>query len=469
MCSTNIQGRKKMFELFMEYGWIALLVIIPIITIPVWYVKSPPDKAIIISGLGKRRVIVGKAGIKIPFLQRTDKLGLEMISVDVKTDSFVPTNDYINVKIDGAVKVKISSDPQMIEFAAQNFLNRSSDYITIQIKDVLEGNTREIIGSMPFEAIVQDRKTFVEKVQENAVPDLRKMGLEIISFNVQSVVDENNIIVDLGIDNVSQIRKKAQIAKAQADRDVAIATADAKKVANDANVKAETEIALKQKELAVRVAEFKIEQDTKQAEADAAYEIQKEQRRAVIEEKTAEANLVKTEKAVIVRQMVLQAEIEKQAEAEKFRLMLEADANLYRRQQEAQARLIEKQKEAEGILELGRAEAEAIRAKALAEAEGIDAKAEAMKKYGEAAILEMYFNKLPEIALNVASPLTNVDRITMYGDSQNSKLVGDIVKATTQISDGLTEGMGIDIKSFIQNMMSKNRVEKPIEDIDPIL
>jgi flotillin len=280
-----------MFELFMEYGWIALLVIIPIITIPVWYVKSPPDKAIIISGLGKRRVIVGKAGIKIPFLQRTDKLGLEMISVDVKTDSFVPTNDYINVKIDGAVKVKISSDPQMIEFAAQNFLNRSSDYITIQIKDVLEGNTREIIGSMPFEAIVQDRKTFVEKVQENAVPDLRKMGLEIISFNVQSVVDENNIIVDLGIDNVSQIRKKAQIAKAQADRDVAIATADAKKVANDANVKAETEIALKQKELAVRVAEFKIEQDTKQAEADAAYEIQKEQRRAVIEEKTAEANL----------------------------------------------------------------------------------------------------------------------------------------------------------------------------------
>jgi flotillin len=178
---------------------------------------------------------------------------------------------------------------------------------------------------------------------------------------------------------------------------------------------------------------------------------------------------VKTEKAVIVRQMVLQAEIEKQAEAEKFRLMLEADANLYRRQQEAQARLIEKQKEAEGILELGRAEAEAIRAKALAEAEGIDAKAEAMKKYGEAAILEMYFNKLPEIALNVASPLTNVDRITMYGDSQNSKLVGDIVKATTQISDGLTEGMGIDIKSFIQNMMSKNRVEKPIEDIDPTL
>ena len=357
----------------------------------------------------------------------------------------------------------------MIEFAAQNFLNRSSDYITVQIKDVLEGNTREIIGSMPFEAIVQDRKTFVEKVQENAVPDLRKMGLEIISFNVQSVVDENNIIVDLGIDNVSQIRKKAQIAKAQADRDVAIATADAKKVANDANVKAETEIALKQKELAVRVAEFKIEQDTKQAEADAAYEIQKEQRRAVIEEKTAEANLVKTEKAVIVRQMVLQAEIEKQAEAEKFRLMLEADANLYRRQQEAQARLIEKQKEAEGILELGRAEAEAIRAKALAEAEGIDAKAEAMKKYGEAAILEMYFNKLPEIALNVASPLTNVDRITMYGDSQNSKLVGDIVKATTQISDGLTEGMGIDIKSFIQNMMSKNRIEKPIEDIDPTL
>ena len=448
------------------YVIIALVVILPIVTLPLWYVKSPPDKAYIISGLGKRKIIIGRSGIKIPFLQRVDKLGLELISVDVKTDSFVPTNDYINVKIDGAVKVKISSNLELIDLAAMNFLNRRSDYVTAQIKDVLEGNTREIIGSMAFEAIVQDRKTFVEKVQENAVPDLRKMGLEIISFNVQSVIDENNIIVDLGIDNVSQIRKKAQIAKAQADRDVAIATSEAKKMANDASVKAETEIALKQKELAVRVAEFKIEQDTKQAEADAAYEIVKEQRRAVIEEKTAEANLVKTEKAVEVRKMVLQAEIEKQAEAEKFKQIVEADAELYRRQKEAEARLIEKQKEAEGILQLGKAEAEAIRAKALAEAEGINAKAEAMKKYGEAAILEMYFNKLPEIAANVATPLANVDKITMYGDAQNSKLVGDIVKATTQISDGLTEGMGIDIKSFIQSLMSKK--ENPIVDEDLI-
>lgn len=454
-----------MEDLYM-YVIIALVVILPIVTLPLWYVKSPPDKAYIISGLGKRRIIIGRSGIKIPFLQRVDKLGLELISVDVKTDSFVPTNDYINVKIDGAVKVKISSNLELIDLAAMNFLNRRSDYVTAQIKDVLEGNTREIIGSMAFEAIVQDRKTFVEKVQENAVPDLRKMGLEIISFNVQSVIDENNIIVDLGIDNVSQIRKKAQIAKAQADRDVAIATSEAKKMANDASVKAETEIALKQKELAVRVAEFKIEQDTKQAEADAAYEIVKEQRRAVIEEKTAEANLVKTEKAVEVRKMVLQAEIEKQAEAEKFKQIVEADAELYRRQKEAEARLIEKQKEAEGILQLGKAEAEAIRAKALAEAEGINAKAEAMKKYGEAAILEMYFNKLPEIAANVATPLANVDKITMYGDAQNSKLIGDIVKATTQISDGLTEGMGIDIKSFIQSLMSKK--ENPIVDEDLI-
>lgn len=454
-----------MEDLYM-YVIIALVVILPIVTLPLWYVKSPPDKAYIISGLGKRKIIIGRSGIKIPFLQRVDKLGLELISVDVKTDSFVPTNDYINVKIDGAVKVKISSNLELIDLAAMNFLNRRSEYVTAQIKDVLEGNTREIIGSMAFEAIVQDRKTFVEKVQENAVPDLRKMGLEIISFNVQSVIDENNIIVDLGIDNVSQIRKKAQIAKAQADRDVAIATSEAKKMANDASVKAETEIALKQKELAVRVAEFKIEQDTKQAEADAAYEIVKEQRRAVIEEKTAEANLVKTEKAVEVRKMVLQAEIEKQAEAEKFKQIVEADAELYRRQKEAEARLIEKQKEAEGILQLGKAEAEAIRAKALAEAEGINAKAEAMKKYGEAAILEMYFNKLPEIAANVATPLANVDKITMYGDAQNSKLIGDIVKATTQISDGLTEGMGIDIKSFIQSLMSKK--ENPIVDEDLI-
>lgn len=444
------------------FGLVPILIIIAIIifTIPLWYIKSPPDKAFIISGLGNRKVVIGRSGIKIPFLQRLDKLNLEMISVDVKTDSYVPTNDYINVKIDGAVKVKVGSDPELINLAAQNFLNRDPEYIINQIKDVLEGNTREIIGSMPFEAIVQDRKTFVEKVQENAVPDLKKMGLEIISFNVQSVIDENNVILDLGIDNVSQIRKKAQIAKAQADRDVAIATSEAKKIANDAEVLAETEIAQKKKDLAVRVAEFKIEEDTKQAEADVAYEIQKEERRAIIEEKTAEANLVKTEKEVLVRQKVLQAEIEKQAEADKYREMQIADAELYRRQQEAQAKLIERQKEAEGILEIGRAEAESIRVKALAEAEGINAKAEAMKKYGEAAILEMYFNKLPEIARNVATPLENIDKITMYGDAQSAKLVGDIVKATTQISDGLTEGMGIDIKSFLKNMVRDNSKSK---------
>lgn len=448
------------------FGLVPILIIIAIIifTIPLWYIKSPPDKAFIISGLGNRKVVIGRSGIKIPFLQRLDKLNLEMISVDVKTDSYVPTNDYINVKIDGAVKVKVGSDPELINLAAQNFLNRDPEYIINQIKDVLEGNTREIIGSMPFEAIVQDRKTFVEKVQENAVPDLKKMGLEIISFNVQSVIDENNVILDLGIDNVSQIRKKAQIAKAQADRDVAIATSEAKKIANDAEVLAETEIAQKKKDLAVRVAEFKIEEDTKQAEADVAYEIQKEERRAIIEEKTAEANLVKTEKEVLVRQKVLQAEIEKQAEADKYREMQIADAELYRRQQEAQAKLIERQKEAEGILEIGRAEAESIRVKALAEAEGINAKAEAMKKYGEAAILEMYFNKLPEIARNVATPLENIDKITMYGDAQSAKLVGDIVKATTQISDGLTEGMGIDIKSFLKNMVRDNSKSKYEQD-----
>ena len=434
---------------------IAIIVVLMIVTIPLWYVKSPPDKAFIITGLGKRKVIIGKSGVKIPFLQRLDKLSLEMVSVDVKTDSFVPTNDYINVKIDGAVKVKIGDVPELTDLASQNFLNRPPEYIISQVKDVLEGNTREIIGSMTFESIVQDRKTFVEKVQENAVPDLKKMGLEIISFNVQSVIDENNIIVDLGIDNVSQIRKKAQIAKAQADRDVAIATAEAKQKANDAQVLAETEIAQKKKDLAVKIAEFKIEQDTKQAEADVAYEIQKEERRAIIEEKTAQANLVKTEKEVLVRQKVLQAEIEKKADAEKYQEMQIADAELNRRQQDAQAKLIEKQKEAEGIMEIGRAEAEAIRAKALAEAEGINAKAEAMKKYGEAAILEMYFNKLPEIAKNVASPLENVDNITMYGTAQNSKLIGDIVNATTQVTDGLTESMGIDVKSFIKNVIEK--------------
>ena len=434
----------------------AVVIVLLIIFISIGYVKSPPDTAYMISGFRKPRILIGKAGIRIPFLERLDKLSLKMFSVDVKTTDFVPNAEYINVKVDATVKIRIGQSEEMMSLASKFFLNESEEMIIRRVQDTLEGNMREIVGQMKLEEMVTDRKAFGERVQENAIPDLQKMGLEMISFNVQSFSDQNNVIEDLGIDNISQIKKGAAVAKAQADRDIAIAQAQAAKEANDAKVQSEMEIAEKQTSLAIRQAELKQQSDVKKAEADAAYSIQEQAQRKTIEVASANADIARAErtaelksKEVEVTKQTLDAEIRAKADAQRYAAEQEAEAELFRRTKEAEAKMIERQREAEGIRAVGEAEAEAIQLKALAEAEGIDKKAEAMKKYGEAAVIEMIMGALPEIAKNVAEPLSKVDKITMYGEGNSAKLLSDIVNGTTQVTEGISAGMGLDIKSLI--------------------
>lgn len=435
---------------------VAAVVVLIIIILLIGYVKAPPDTAYMISGFRKPRIMIGKAGIRIPFLERLDKLSLKMFSVDVKTTDFVPNAEYINVKVDATVKIRIGQSEEMMSLASKFFLNEGEEMIIRRVQDTLEGNMREIVGQMRLEEMVTDRKAFGERVQENAIPDLQKMGLEMISFNVQSFSDQNNVIEDLGIDNVSQIKKGAAVAKAQAERDIAIAQAQAAKEANDAKVQSQMEIAEKQTSLAIRQAELKQQSDVKKAEADAAYSIQEQEQRKTIEVASANADIARAErtaelkaKEVEVTKQTLDAEIRAKADANRYEAEQEAEAELFRRTKEAEAKMIERQREAEGIRAVGEAEAQAIRLKALAEAEGIDKKAEAMKKYGEAAVIEMIMGALPEIAKNVAEPLSKVDKITMYGEGNSAKLLSDIVNGTTQITEGISEGMGIDIKSLI--------------------
>ena len=439
---------------------VGVVLVLLIVLILIGYVKAPPDTAYMISGFRKTRILIGKAGVRIPFLERLDKLSLKMFSVDVKTTDYVPNAEYINVKVDATVKIRIGQSEEMMSLASKFFLNEGEDMIIRRVQDTLEGNMREIVGQMRLEEMVTDRKAFGERVQENAIPDLMKMGLEMISFNVQSFSDQNNVIEDLGIDNISQIKKGAAVAKAQADRDIAIAQAQAAKEANDAKVQSEMEIAEKQTSLAIRQAELKQQSDVKKAEADAAYSIQEQEQRRSIEVSSANADIARAErtaelkaKEVEVTKQTLDAEIRAKADAERYAAQQAAEAELYRRTKEAEAKMIERQREAEGIRAVGEAEAEAIRLKALAEAEGIDKKAEAMKKYGEAAVIEMIMSALPEIAKNVAEPLSKVDKITMYGEGNSAKLLSDIVNGTTQVTEGISAGMGIDIKSLIMGAL----------------
>ena len=455
---------------------IGIIVLLIILT---GYVKASPDEAILISGFKKEaKIIIGRAAIKIPFLERKDRLPLKTIKIDVKTQEAVPTQEFINVNVDAVVTVKVSSQTDLLKIAAENFLNQDVAYIEDMVKDVLEGNIREIVGTMTLENMISNRKEFAMRVEENAVPDMEKMGIEIVSFNVQNFTDNYGVINDLGIDNTERIKKNASIVKAEAQRDVKIAQAKADKEANDAQVASDQEIAIKKNELAIRKSELKKIEDTKSAEADAAYEIQKEEQRKEIEIKTADANLAKQEKEiilkereVIIQERTLEASVRKKAEADRFARQEQAEAQLYERQKEAEGEKFEAIQEAEalkakaqaqreareqdaiGLKALALAEADGIRAKGLAEAEGIEKKAQAMKLMEEAAVLEMYFKVLPEVAANVAKPLENIDTITMYGEGNTARLVEDITKSTTQITEGLTAGLGIDVKSMLAGFL----------------
>ena len=460
------------------------------------YVKAPPDVAYIISGLHKKpRILVGKASIKIPFLERMDKLALGAIQIDVKTGSAVPTAEYINVRVDSTVSVRVGQSEEMIALAAQNFLNVSREQIAQKINDLLEGNIREIVGQMKLTEMVGDRKAFSEKVQENAVPDLARFGLELVSFNVQNFSDDNDVITNLGIDNVEQIRKDAAIAKSNAQREIAVAEAENAKASNDARVKAEEEIAKRNNSLAIQKAQLKQEADTKQAQANAAMEIESENQRKLRDVAAADADIARQEKEidlkereVAIKERALEAEVKKTAEAKKYAAQQEADAKLYATQKQSEADLYERQKTAEaerfeaeqraeaqrataeavrvqGEAEAaatkarGEAEAAAIQAKAEAEAEGLMKKAEAMKQYGEAAKMDMqmealklYFQQLPAIAQATGQAYTNVDKIVMFGDD-TSKLSGNIIKNVAQVSEGLSESLGIDVKTLLTGFL----------------
>ena len=495
---------------------IVVLVIAVLAILASGYVKASPNKAYIISGIKREpKVLIGRAGIKIPFLEKKDELILKQISIDIKTNGYIPTKDFIGVDIDAVAKVRVltqrdvtvnakgevvaGADPnkrittEMANAAMKNFLNMNEDQIRDALTDSLQGNMREIIGTQCLKELCNDRKTFGDEVQAKAQKDMNALGIWIESCNIQKIEDENNLITALGQDNMSQIQKDASVAKAQADRDVAIARAQAQKDANDAQVIAETEIAQKQTELAIKKAELKKESDIKKAEADAAYKIQEEEQRKTVEITTANANLARQEKElelkereVSIKEKALEAEVKKTAEANKYAAQQKADAEQYERQKRAEAELFEiqrqaeaekakseaerfaKEQAAEAVKAAGLAEAAAVAAKGKAEAEAIEAeaagilkKAEAMKQYGDAArqqmeldTLKVYFEQLPKIAEAVAKGYTNVESIKMFG-GDSSKLAGDIMTTVTQVTDGIKESTGLDINEMLAKGFAK--------------
>ena len=493
------------------------------------YVKAPPDTAFIITGAGRKKVLIGHAGLCLPLVNRLDRLLLRQVSVDIKTNGYIPTKDFIGVDIDAIAKVAVMSDKEMvkvpdpsgdqvyppgdpmegkhyrlvpgIDLAMKNFLNMKEEQIVRALTDSLQGNMREIIGTMELRVISSDRKAFGDQVQEKAQSDMNNLGIKIISCNIQKVIDENGLINALGQDNMSKIQKEAAIAKAEAERDVAIKQAETSREANDAKVIANLEIAQKNNELALKQAELKKFEDTKAAEADAAYDIQKQIQMKQVNTETVNAQIAQAEREadlrerqVAIKERELEANIRKQAEAERYATEQKAEAELAKRQREAEASQFEQEREAvarkaqadadkfkaeqeaagvkakydaeaagiqaRGLAEAeaarakGLAEAEAIKAKGLAEAEAMEKRAEAYRKYNSAAIVEMMIKIMPEMASEIAKPLSQIDSINIYGTGDGgsgaAQISGNMPVVMKQVFDTMSQATGVDLSEIIR-------------------
>ena len=336
---------------------------------------------------------------------------------------------------------------------------------------------------MRLTELVHNRDLFAEKVKENAMQDMARMGLQIINLTIQNFSDKENVIQNLGVDNITQIQKDAQIARANSERDVKIAQAAAAEAANKANIDSQTKIIQQNTDYALKKAELKKQSDTAQANADAAYKLEEQKRLQEINIAQINADIAKRERQVELgerevelQQKQLEAAVNKKADAEKYAVEQKAQAELFQRQRAAEAELFELQKQAEAQkiqaeaaktvkereAEAKKIEAEAerfaseqkaagIEAVGQAEAQAIEQKAEAMKKMGEASVLQLILDShvLPDIVKASSEPLaaaySQIDNITMYGDGNTTKLASEITNNSSQIIQSVEKSLGIDL------------------------
>lgn len=494
------------FGSYAPYIGAVIGIVILIVCFVTMYVQAPPSVAYILSGWGKQsKILIGTGGIKIPFIQRLDKLFLGQVTVDIRNDSKgkpIQTKDYIDVDVDAVCKIQV--DPEGIALASKNFLNMNPTDIARQVQDSLEGNMREVVGAMNLDELVQNRDKFSDEIEKKAQVNMKDLGLKIISCNIQTISDKQGLIQGLGADNTYKIRKDAAITKANAERDIEIAEQEAKKAANDVRVKTETEIAERNNELKIRQAELQIVSDAKKADADAAYEIQKQEQQKTINTKTVDAQIEQTKREQVlsserikIKQNELTAEVNANADADKYKIQINAEATLEQQKREAEAKayLAEQEakaikakadadrylaeQEAAGIKAKGlatadataanlKAEAEGIKAKALAEAEGMEKKAEAYERYGQVAVIDMLSKMsekiLPEVAKNVAEPMAKIGNVTVYGTngSEVAGMSSNVPAVMKQTFDVVKDITGVDMSDIMRSQTINAKTDKNI-------
>ena len=391
--------------------------------------------------------------------------------------------------VDGVANIKIGSDDVSVATAAEQFLGWKQPEIAGVAMQVLEGNMREIIGRMTISDLVQNRDKFAQETQRAATLDMKNMGLEIVNLTIQNFSDNDGVLETLAVRNIAEKKRDADIARADAERDTLIRQSQADQEGKKARAEADAIIAGQEKDLELRKAEYRAEQDKARAEADLAYKVQQESSRKALEAEHAAAEMIRLQKETELQAQQVQIERERlsieirekaqaerdaqiaRAEAEKAVVQAQAEAELFRRQKEAEAQLIQTQKEAEGIRLRGEAEAdaamvraakeaEAIRLKGEAEAEALLKRAEAMQQYGQAAMMDMLIEKLPEMARAVADPLSKTDKIILFGEGGASSMVRDTTGTMMQTFEAVKEAVGLDIPKMIKDVTTGGLVGK---------
>ncbi|MDK2971144.1 MAG: flotillin [Candidatus Sumerlaeota bacterium] len=476
---------------------IAVIVVVMIVVIGGFfatrYKKVGPNEVLVISGrlIGKKgfRTIRGGGAFVWPFLERVDRLSLNIMTLIVRTPE-VYTIQGVPVVVDGVAQVKIDNDQASIDTAAEQFLGMGDAEIERVALETIEGHLRAVLGTLTVEEIYKERDKFAQKVQEIATPDMRNMGLRIVSFTVKNIADNNGYLDALGKPRTAQVKRDAIIGQAEADRDATARSADANQQGQIARLAAETKIAEADRDYRMKVQEFEASVNMKRAEAELAYDIQ---RNTTMQTSKAEEvkiqvverlGLIEVQKNEIERrERELDATVRKPAEAERFRIETLAEATALKLEREAFGEAEAEKKRgfanadvvrANGLAEAeankargladadvikarGLAEAEAIRAKGLAEAEANRKKAEAWKEYNEAAIAQIVIDKLPEIAEKIAIPLGKMDRMTvvsMGGDGATGaqKVTKDIAQVIAGLPPVVESLTGLDLNELVRRV-----------------
>ena len=485
---------------------IAVFILLAIIAVYVTKYKTVgPDEALIVTGsfLGSKNVHTDDSGNRIkiirgggtfvfPVFQQSEPLSLLSSKLEVTTPE-VYTEQGVPVMADGTAIIKIGGSISEIATAAEQFLGKSKADRENEAKEVLEGHLRSILGSMTVEEIYKNRDKFSQEVQRVATQDLAKMGLVIVSFTIKDVRDKNGYLDSLGKPRIAQVKRDADIATAEAEKETRIKRAEAEKEAQKAELQRATEIAEAEKENQLKIAEYKLEQDKAKARADQAYELESARAKQQVTEQEMQIRIIERqkqieleEKEILRREKQYDSEVKKKADADRYAIeqnasaqkmkdLAQADAEKYRIESLAKAEAekirLDGLAKADSERAQGETEAEIIRLKGLAEAEAKRKIAEAFEQFGQAAVLDMIVRMMPEYAKEIASPLSNIDKITVV-DTGNGEGGGAnrITSYATNLMGSLQETLkassGIDMKDLIETFVGKQPIQATIEELN---